>query len=274
MQKLSFIAMAASFVCAACAHGQIAASTPATNAGHSSEVIANGGLLHTLEAAPVTGQPYSALQVQRMVRTLADGTTIKNGPGPGHAVMRDSLGRVRIEQRITRATPEKPSIFLVFVMDPVEHTMSMWSTSNKGEKVATIFKLPARPAQPASSSGVARMEQPGRLQPTSTTEDLGTDVLEGVSVSVVKTTIVVPAGRVGNDAPITRTHETWTSPDMKLTLKEEWSDPRTGDKTVWLKDLSRVEPAAEMFRAPAGYKTKTLTQTMEELAQKLASTPD
>ena len=27
------------------------------------EVIANGGLIHTLLAAPVTGQPYSAIQI-------------------------------------------------------------------------------------------------------------------------------------------------------------------------------------------------------------------
>jgi len=36
------------------------------------EVIANGGLLHTLLAERVRGQPYSAVQVHKTKQTLAD----------------------------------------------------------------------------------------------------------------------------------------------------------------------------------------------------------
>ena len=36
-------------------------------------------------------------------------------------------------------------------------------------------------------------------------------------MKVVKTTTIVPAGRSGNDAPITKMHELWTSAELKLT---------------------------------------------------------
>ena len=268
------IAVLSAALSAVSAFSQSAASNNAKQPDQPREVIANGGLLHTLLAAPVTSQPYSAVQVQRVVRTLADGTTIKNGPGPGHVVMRDSLGRVWIEHRLTRATANDPGIFMVFVLDPVDHTMTFWSTSEKGEKVATLVRLPAaRPqSQPVSGSPQASAET-NRPQPIVSTENLGTDILEGVSVDVVKTTTIVPVGRAGNDAPITRTHEVWTSPDLKLTMKEEWNDPRTGDRTVQLTKFSRIEPEASMFRPPAGYKVKDLKETLREAAEKLAEMP-
>jgi hypothetical protein len=36
------------------------------------EVVATGGLMSSLMAAPVTGEPYSAMQTTETVRTLAD----------------------------------------------------------------------------------------------------------------------------------------------------------------------------------------------------------
>ena len=194
------------------------------------EVIANGGLLHTLLAEPVRGQPYSAVQVHKTKRTLADGTNISHAGH--HSVARDSEGRVRVELRLANPQKEQPEPVMVFVLDPVAHTMLMWSTDSKTTKVATLIKLPeekhdgvkAAPAQlrPAADS---------RPQPVVTTENLGTDTLQGLPVTVTKTTTVVPVGRSGNDAPIKKTHEVWTSPDLKLVMKEQWEDPRTGERT-------------------------------------------
>jgi hypothetical protein len=239
------------------------------------EIISNGGLMHMLEAAPVIGQPYSAIQVSRLVRTLVDGTTIKKGPGAGHAVMRDSSGRVRVEKRLSQPGKGSPGIVMVFVLDPVGHTLTTWSTGGKGEQVAVLIKLPAEKprSQPAAKTAQVVAES-ARPQPIVTTENLGAEIIEGFPVDVVKTTTIVPPGRSGNDAPITKTHEVWTSQDLKLTMKEQWSDPRSGELTLWLTNFSRSDPDPAMFRAPAGYIVKDLKQTMQELAQRLAQMPD
>jgi hypothetical protein len=93
-----------------------------------------------------------------------------------------------------------------------------------------------------------------------------------VPVSDVRTTTVLPVGRSGNDAPITKTREEWTSTEMKLVMKEQWEDPRTGERTVELENFSKAEPGAALFRAPQGYVVKNVSETLKELEEKLIAT--
>ena len=109
-----------------------------------------------------------------------------------------------------------PKPILVFVTDPVAHTITTWVTGPGANKVASVVKVPAE--KPTTKAAPTQIHQDNRPQPIITTEDLGTDSLQGLPVSVVKTTTIVPAGRSGNDAPITKTHEVWTSADMKQPL--------------------------------------------------------
>lgn len=236
--------------------------------GAPQQTIANGGLIHTLMAAPVTGQPYSAVQVHRTKQTLADGTNITHAGH--HSVYRDSAGRVRVELRLPNPQKEQPDPVMVFVLDPVAHTMLTWSTGSKAAKAATLIRIPEQKQNAAKTAPAqVKLGADSRPQPVVTTEDLGTDVLQGVPVSVTKTTTVVPAGRAGNDAPITKTQEIWTSQDLKLVMKEQWEDPRTGERTVELDRFSRAEPDPALFRAPAGYAVKDIRETLKELEEKL-----
>jgi hypothetical protein len=244
-----------------------------TDAGARKEVIANGGLLHSLLAAPVVGQPYSALQEHRTRQQLADGTTISHDGR--HAVARDAEGRVRVELRMGRTHDGEPETVMVFVTDPVAHTLTTWMTGGKGiQKVASVVKLPtaeeqaAREAKMAAASSASEANRP---QPTVTTEDLGTDSLNGIPVTVSRTTTIVPAGRSGNDAPITKTDETWTSPDLKLVMKEQWTDPRSGERTVELVNFSRADPDRGLFRAPRGYAVKSVMEGLKDMEETLGS---
>ena len=240
------------------------AQTPANDAPK--EVIANGGLIHTLLAAPVTGQPYSAVQVQKTKRVLQDGTTIAHQGH--HSVARDSAGRVRVERRMEKAENGQPESVMVFVLDPVAHTMMVWMTGAKTTRVAELIRLPEQ-KKDAVKPAQAQTMTDSRPQPVITTEDLGTETLQGLPVTVSKTTTIVSAGRSGNDAPITKTHEVWTSSDLKLVMKEQWEDPRSGVRTVELDQFSRAEPDAALFRAPAGYTVKDIRETLKELQEKL-----
>jgi hypothetical protein len=233
-----------------------------------SEVISNGGLLNTLIAAPVTGQPYSAQRVQHKSQKLSDGTTISHKGH--HFVARDGEGRVRVELRVGKAPKGEAETELVFVSDPMAHTITTWMTGPKAQQVASVVKIPqGKRAESAAQTPAAN--EATRPQPVVTTENLGMQMVHDVQVSDVRTTTVVPVGRSGNDAPITKTVEVWTSTDMKLVMKEQWEDPRRGERTVELEDFSRAEPDPALFRAPQGYVVKTAMESLKELEDKLGA---
>ena len=232
------------------------------------EVISNGGLINTLLAAPVVGQPYSAVRVQRTSQKLANGTTISHEGH--HWVARDAEGRVRVQLRMGKNEDGEAESAMVFVLDPVAHTFTTWATGPKANKTASVVKLPAE-----RKPRVAAQAQVGgdstRPQPIVTTENLGMQTVQGLSVSDVRTTTIVPAGRSGNDAPITKTQEVWTSPELKLVMKEQWNDPRSGERTIELDNFSQAEPDPALFHPPQGYEVKSALESLKELEEKMSA---
>jgi hypothetical protein len=136
-------------------------------------------------------------------------------------------------------------------------------------KTASVVKIPAERKQEAVVQPQVKNASAGPLQPVVTTEDLGTVMLQGLPVTDVRTTTVVPVGHAGNDAPITKRHEVWTSPDLKLVMKQQSFDPRIGETTVELEQFSRAEPDPALFHAPKGYTVKSALESLKELEEKL-----
>ena len=91
---------------------------------------------------------------------------------------------------------------------------------------------------------------------TARKEDLGQQVIEGVTVKGTRTTTVIPAGAIGNEQPITVTSEEWLSPDLKVLVTTKHADPRTGETTYQLTGITRGEPDASLFELPAGVTIK------------------
>jgi hypothetical protein len=93
-----------------------------------------------------------------------------------------------------------------------------------------------------------------RDQAEVTTEDLGSQTMEGVYVTGVRTTRTIPAGQIGNEKPISIVTEVWTSPDLKTIVYSKRSDPRMGAQTFQLTNISRSEPDPSLFTVPADFK--------------------
>ena len=87
-----------------------------------------------------------------------------------------------------------------------------------------------------------------------TTEDLGSQTMESVFVTGVRTTRTIAAGQVGNEKPITIVTEVWTSPDLKTIVYSKRSDPRMGEQIFQLTSITRNEPDASLFTVPADFK--------------------
>jgi hypothetical protein len=82
---------------------------------------------------------------------------------------------------------------------------------------------------------------------------LGTKTINGVEVEGSRITNVLPPNSVGNDAPITITTERWTSPQLQIVVSNTRTDPRQGDLTMRLDNLTTAEPDPGLFLVPDGY---------------------
>lgn len=224
---------------------------------------------------PVQGAPYSATITNESVQTLADGNRILQSITGTTA--RDSQGRTRQDAALPAignlSAANAPH--LVFIMDPVSQTSY---TLNLTDKTAQKLSMP--PGGPAVSGGPSTNKMfytqvgsasamggapplpamgmvkimGGEEQAQVSTEDLGSQTIEGLLVTGVRTTRTIPAGEIGNEKPITIVTEVWTSPDLKTIVYSKRSDPRMGEQTFKLTNIVRAEPDALLFVPPADFK--------------------
>ena len=238
--------------------------------------------------APVTGAPYSATISNETTQTLEDGSHIVQTMNGN--VARDSQGRTRQDAPLPAignlSATNAPH--LVFIQDPVAQVSY---TLNLTDKTAQKMTMPPSPSSGAIASGTAGAETPGpvfmmQLQngPTTaaagpmppplpapnaaimtqkatmiddsaqvSTEDLGSETMQGVAVTGTRTTRTIPAGEIGNDAPISIVTEVWMSAELKTVVYSKRSDPRMGVQTFQLTNITRTEPDPSLFTVPPGF---------------------
>ena len=84
-------------------------------------------------------------------------------------------------------------------------------------------------------------------------ESLGKQTMEGVNAEGTRYVSTIEVGAIGNDRPIQLSSESWYSADLQMVVMSKHSDPRTGDESFRVTNISRGEPAAYLFQLPAGY---------------------
>jgi hypothetical protein len=223
-----------------------------------------------LAGAAVSGAPYSAEEVTEHVQTLADGTHITQ-PSRKTMYYRDSLGRTRVERSLSlppgASGPAGPNI--IEISDPVSGVR--YTLDPRSRTAHKLFfqgapPLPLPPPPPATTATARRLGVQAAGPTVSSTspdvqaqrpqfshESLGTQTIEGVLAEGSRTTVTYPVGAVGNDRPITTVSETWTSPELKMVVLSKNSDPRNGDSTTKLINISRLEPDPTLFQIPSDY---------------------
>jgi hypothetical protein len=223
--------------------------------------------------AAVKGAPYSATITNESVQTLADGTHIVQSSSGSTA--RDSQGRTRQDAPLPAignlSAADAPH--LVFLQDPVAGTFYTLNLTDK-----TTWKNPMPPGGTSVGTAVTTSTfvmrtvsgpSPADLPPPPmvlqkriaieddaqvNTENLGSQTMEGVQVTGVRTTQTIPAGKIGNDRPISIVTEVWTSPELKTIVLSKRNDPRMGEQTFKLTNIQRAEPDPSLFTVPSDFK--------------------
>lgn len=205
----------------------------------------------------VPGAPYSAEAVTEITQSLPDGNRIHQ-VNTTH-VYRDSQGRTRREPALNAlgsAAPGSSVPQLAFINDPVA---GMSYVLDLSAHTATSTPLPA------GAGRGRRADRPPRSPADSAnvkTESLGRQIIAGVPADGSRTTVTIPAGQIGNAQPIQVISENWYSPDLQLTVLSKRSDPRFGESTFQLNNLSRAEPPSTLFVVPGDYSITPATRGM------------
>jgi hypothetical protein len=212
----------------------------------------------------VKGAPYTATAVTETVQALADGNRITNTIAA--SVARDSDGRTRREQSLPAIGPwasDGVAPKLVTINDSVSGVGYVLDERTKTARktpaaMNVVYERKVR-AEAAALSGermvIIRSRaagEPETVEPR--VEQLGQKNMEGLTADGVRTTLILPAGAVGNQNPLAVVDERWYSAELQATVLSKHSDPRMGDTTFRLSNVSRSEPAASLFEVPADYK--------------------
>jgi hypothetical protein len=203
------------------------------------------GMVGPVGRTPVTGAPYSAVEVVTHTQTLANGNQIQRQEQT--SVWRDNQGRVRTET-VSPAMNGRPAQTMITIFDPVAGNVVRLDTEKQTAMVRTVK---ARTSPDAASPRPA-----GRF--AGATEDLGPAVISGRQATGTRTTHTIPAGAIGNQQAITVTRTVYMAPDLKVPLQIISEDPRFGTSTMTLTNIVQAEPEPALFQIPSGYAVQTM----------------
>ena len=192
-------------------------------------------------APMVGGHPYSA--VAREVTLSPDGAHVDRSRT--ETIYRDEQGRTRRETDGGKnISILDPAAGIAYDLDS-ERKVAM----KRALAPATIARQSTAPSQ--SPLEIATAQAKGRTNMS--VEDLGTQVVNGVSAQGVRVITVIPVGAIGNDRELTTVVDRWVSSDLHVLVKSVSTDSRSGAIHYDLTNLTLGPPDGSLFQVPAGY---------------------
>jgi hypothetical protein len=188
----------------------------------------------------VAGAPYSGQVTFEHTQTLSDGNLIDQKSTA--TVYRDSQGRTRLED--TRPSNSGNPQQIIRITDPVAHVAYVLDPAKKTAHRFTLPSAKAGTSQPSFRAG---------SNVNVTSQDLGSNTVNSMLVQGKQTTRTIPAGQLGNTAPMQITTTRWYSPELSVDVSTETNDPQHGKSTTSLTNISRDEPASTLFEVPSDY---------------------
>jgi len=158
---------------------------------------------------------------------------------------------------------------LVFIHDPVAGvsmalnakdktgSRSTFTPGGRGQGGPGARGQEGRGPRPAGAQQADQAARPRRTpgnDPNLKVESLGTRNFDGVMAEGRRTTMTIPAGRMGNELPIQVVTEAWYSSELQATLYQKHTDPRNGETVTRYANISRSEPSRTLFDAPSDFK--------------------
>jgi hypothetical protein len=201
------------------------------------------GRIEGVQTGPVLGRPFSAIEIRRTQQVLGDGTKVDRSDTS--KFYRDNQGRMRAE------SPERIEIF--DFVSGVEYDLH--------PRGKTYQKIAIK-----NNSGMVTVAVVGGLSVTGSTttetehaqgEDIGTQLIGGVTANGRRVTVTIPVGAFGNNRELKVVNERWYSPELQALVKSSNSDPRFGVNTYELTNIVRGNLDPALFQPPSDYTLKS-----------------
>lgn len=195
---------------------------------------------------PKANAPFTATAKTIWVKILPDGSTVTTWNQ--RRVARDMDGRIVQERAkfVPENSAEEPAVRFVEYTDPVAHTMYSCFPSAKVCNLGSYFVPQSFPMLPEG------LQRDG--QTFLTRENLGVETFEGMEVQHSRETFTFYKETIGNTNTILHVVEYWYSPELGVDLKVTRHDPRDGDQTLWLTNISTTAADPSVFQIPHDYR--------------------
>jgi hypothetical protein len=197
----------------------------------------------------VKGKPFSATAVLKSTQTLEDGSHINRTTTT--VMYRDADGRTRNETN-----------GVIRILDPAGLRIDLDPENKVAHKTQTggLKWLPVDSTvpggyvlKPPPDSPKQRATAKRHSDQTQASEDLGTQIVNGVPAHGVRAILTIAVGAIGNDRPLKVVTEQWSSDALGVLVKSMNSDPRFGTTTYELTNIVQGPPNPALFEIPGDY---------------------
>jgi hypothetical protein len=220
----------------------------------------------------VKNAPFWANSLTEHIQTLADGNRVSR-KSASH-IYRDGAGRTRREHELADGSTPAPNgemPRLVVINDPIGQVNYIIETPRglarkkslpPGEVMESTerslgINAPFRVMMPRSSARRSAAEGESAPQPLKTQrERLERQLIDGVAAEGTRILLTIPADRFQNEQPVVITHEEWYAPELHIIVLMKHNDPRFGETTFRLTNVTRGEPSPALFQLPLGYRVR------------------
>ena len=206
----------------------------------------------------VTDAPYFADIISTYDRTTPSGESLHREMRS--KIYRDTQGRTRREtEQITPSTGQKR--VSVLINDPISNTVTSLDPQTRTAHVRDGSIIPppkqavrSRPeiltAPPVASSVAV---EPAASTAEAKVEELGTQVIEGLTAKGTKITTRLASAAGGKEQPRTLVVSKWVSEKLHIEVLTEIDDVPENHRTIRLVNILRTEPESGLFEIPSGY---------------------
>jgi hypothetical protein len=220
----------------------------------------------------VTGEPFTAENNSRSVMLL-NGEKVIN---ESHSfIARDSSGRIATRTTESPHVPNRGGFAFIpaggTISDPIARVHMNWSdnlTSILGKVVMKNRLFSSQPQSgPRPLNACEREGSRTRNLPNGETrqiEDLGERTIQNILTQGCRVTTFIPAGTFHNDQPQTMTDESWSSPELRITVLHVFRDSSGTERTEQLDNIVLGEPDAALFEPPPGYTIRDMDAEREK----------
>lgn len=218
-------------------------------------------VLQSIEVPPKASAPFTLTLETEWAKTLNDGGTVTYVNK--RRIARDASGRIYQERwaLVPKNDPRVKSMMTVIqIADPDAGTLYncfLVVKTNTCEllkytgSISKIYKPASPPSGPLANN-----------QGTVVHQDLGTQILAGVSADGVRDITTYNPGVFGNDRKVTIEREFWYSEHLGLNLLSIREDPRIGKQIFTVTSVDQTDPDPSLFELPAGFKVADLRETV------------